>query len=166
MRREKALILSGCDSRPAAVAPAGSNRSVGGGNELDGASGAKGRLGRSASTQAVTRVNAEQASKLAMRKPTLLAMREGRSRWEARATVPAVPPGYVATACVYTGTRRNTGSPPWRSSELQRDAREGQARPRRVTERLVLPLKPVNAGGGKEPQFKDNAARQRVRRVA
>ena len=111
-------------------------------------------------------MNAEQASKLAMRKPTLLAMREGRSRWEVRATVPVVPPGYVATACVYTGRRRNTGSPSQWSGELQRDAREGQARPRRVTERLVVPLKPGNAGGGKGPQFKDNAAKQRVRRVA
>jgi hypothetical protein len=35
-----------------------------------------------------------------------------------------------------------------------------------VTERLVVPSKPVNAGGGKGPQFKDDAARQRVRRVA
>ena len=50
--------------------------------------------------------------------------------------------------------------------EIQRDAREGQARPGRVAERLVVPSKPGNAGGGKEPQFKDNAARRRVRRVA
>ena len=40
-------------------------------------------FGRSANMQAVMRVNAEQASKLAMRKPTLLAMREGRRRWGA-----------------------------------------------------------------------------------
>ena len=42
--------------------------------------------------------------------------------------------------------------------ELQRDAREGQARPRGVAERLAVPLKPGNVGGGKGPQFKDNAA--------
>ena len=78
---------------------------------------------------------------------------------------PAVPPGYVATACMHTGMKRNTGSPSRWRRELQRDAREGQARPRRVTERLVVPLKPGNAGGGKGPQFKDNAARQRVGRV-
>ena len=40
--------------------------------------------------------------------------------------------------------------------ELQRDAREGQARPGRVAERLVVPSKPGNAGGGKGPQFKVN----------
>jgi len=37
-RREKMHVPSGCESRPATVAPAGSNRSVGGGNELDEAS--------------------------------------------------------------------------------------------------------------------------------
>lgn len=49
---------------------------------------------------------------------------------------------------------------------LRPDAREGQAGPDRVAERLGVPLKPDNAGGGKEPQFKDNVARRRVRRVA
>jgi hypothetical protein len=32
-------------------------------------------------------------------------------------------------------------------------ARERQAGPRRKTERLVVPRKPVNAGGGKGPYF-------------
>ncbi len=73
----------------------------------------------------------------------------------------------MATACRHTGTERNTGSPMWREGRaLQPDAREGQAGPDRVAERLVVPLKPDNAGGGKEPQFKDNVARRRVRRVA
>ena len=51
-------------------------------------------------------------------------------------------------------------------SGLQPDAREGQAGTDRVTEGLVVPTKPGNAGGGKGPQFKDNAARRRVGRVA
>jgi hypothetical protein len=34
VRRDKAAIFSGCDSHPAAFAPAGSNRSGGGGNEI------------------------------------------------------------------------------------------------------------------------------------
>jgi hypothetical protein len=38
--------------------------------------------------------------------------------------------------------------------DFQRDAREGQARPTGVTDRLGVPMKPVNAGGGKEPEFK------------
>ncbi len=50
--------------------------------------------------------------------------------------------------------------------DLRPDAREGQAGPDRVAERLGVLLKLDNAGGGKEPQFKDNVARRRVRRVA
>jgi hypothetical protein len=38
--------------------------------------------------------------------------------------------------------------------DSQRDAREGQAGPTGVADRLVVPMKPVNAGGGKEPEFK------------
>jgi hypothetical protein len=50
--------------------------------------------------------------------------------------------------------------------DLRPEAREGQAGPDRVAERPAVPLKPGNAGRGKGPQFKDNAARQRVGRVA
>ena len=39
---------------------------------------------------------------------------------------------------------------------LQPDAREGQAGPTGVADRLVVPLKPGNAGGGKGPEFKIN----------
>ena len=39
----------------------------------------------------------------------------------------------------------------------QPDAREGEAGRRRVAERLVVPMKPGYAGGGKGPQFKTNA---------
>src|ERR1700732_2649865 len=39
----------------------------------------------------------------------------------------------------------------------QPDAREGQAGRAGVAERLVVPRKPGNAGGGKGPQFKTNA---------
>jgi hypothetical protein len=48
------------------VAPAGSYRSGGGGNETVGAFETDGSLGDSASRQAVTRVNVEQASKRPM----------------------------------------------------------------------------------------------------
>ena len=41
----------------------------------------------------------------------------------------------------------------------QPDAREGQAGRTGVAERLVVPLKPGNAGGGKGPQFKTDARR-------
>ncbi len=70
VRRDKVSILSGCNSRPATVAPAGSNRSGGGGNDTAEAFDAKGRVGGSASRQAVTQVNAIEASKLIMWEPT------------------------------------------------------------------------------------------------
>ena len=50
-------------------------------------------MGDLASMQAVTRVNAEQASEKVMRKPTPLNLGEGRRRWRTRAMAPAGPPG-------------------------------------------------------------------------
>src|SRR3954466_5518050 len=63
------------------VAPAGSYRSGGGGNEAAEAFEKTGRSSDSASSQAVTRVNVEQAPKDLMWKPTRLYIGEGRSRW-------------------------------------------------------------------------------------
>src|SRR6202040_1276429 len=51
-------------------APAGSNRSSHGGNEMAEAFEQRSRLGDRASVQAATRVNAEQASKRSMCRPT------------------------------------------------------------------------------------------------
>ena len=70
VRREKALSSCGCEPRPATVAPAGSNRSNGGGNEAVEAFDVEGPSRDLAIMQAVTRVNVEQASKEMMRKPT------------------------------------------------------------------------------------------------
>src|SRR3954465_2469601 len=51
--------------------------------------------------------------------------------------------------------------------DSQPDAREGQAGPPGVADRLVVPSKPGNAGGGKEPEFKVNVGRgTRARRLA
>ena len=41
----------------------------------------------------------------------------------------------------------------------QPDAREGQVGRPGVSERFIVPMKPGNAGGGTEPQFKTNALR-------
>jgi hypothetical protein len=41
--------------------------------------------------------------------------------------------------------------------DVQPEAREGQAGRSGVAERLAVPLKPVNAGGGKGPQFEIDA---------
>ena len=72
----------------------------------------------------------------------------------------------MATACMH-GDGAEHGKPAaMEGSELQPEAREGQPGSQGVAERLVVPRKPGNAGGGKGPQFKDNAARRRVGRLA
>jgi hypothetical protein len=94
VRREKALSSSGCEPRPATVAPAGSNRSNDGGNEVVEAFGVEGPLRDLAIMQAVTRVNVEQASKWLMRKPTRRKGGEGCHRWGSERNMhPPVPPG-------------------------------------------------------------------------
>ena len=72
----------------------------------------------------------------------------------------------MATACVEEEMRRNTGNPGGDGSDHQPAAREGQAGPPGVADRLVVPLKPGNAGGGKGPQFKDNVEVARAGRLA
>jgi len=64
--------------------------------------------------------------------------------------------GVVATACT-PGKRAQHGKPHSVVRDDRPDAREGQAGRRGVTERLVVSLKPGNAGGGKGPQFKTDA---------
>jgi len=64
--------------------------------------------------------------------------------------------GVVATACTQ-GKRTQHGKPHDVLSDEQPDACEGWAGRHGVTERLVLPMKPGNAGGGKGPQFRTNA---------
>jgi len=78
VRRERRWFTAGESPARELFAPPGSNRSGGGGNEAVGASGVEGRLGDLASMQAVTRVNAEQASKRLMQEPTHRDFGEGR----------------------------------------------------------------------------------------
>jgi group II intron reverse transcriptase/maturase len=49
--------------------------------------------------------------------------------------------------------------------DLQPDAREGQVGPDGVAERLVVPLKPGNAGGGKGPWFKADVGKSESREI-
>jgi len=99
-------------------------------------------------------VNAEQASKLASWQPTQQMGGEGRRDEGLRATaLPCPATGVMATACLHREDGRNTGNPNGGRRAAQPDAREGQAGPCGVADRLVVPLKPGNAGGGKEPDF-------------
>ena len=65
----------------------------------------------------------------------------------------------MVTACRHRGNCGNTGNPMRREARSQPDAREGQAGPHRVADRLVVPLKPGNSGGGKGPEFKKDDCR-------
>src|SRR5262249_18211987 len=115
---------------PGENAPAGSNRSNCGGNEAVEASGDQRvtKYGDVASVQAVTRVNAEQASKRTMRGPTRppfsgKADMVGGAR--AEAMNPAAAPGYWRQH-VHKESTRNTGSPmAWFGRTNRTPAREG-----------------------------------------
>jgi len=63
----------------------------------------------------------------------------------------------VVVAARTQGKRTQHGKPQRVTRDGQPDAREGQAGRAGVAERLVVPLKPGNAGGGKGRQFKTNA---------
>ena len=61
--------------------------------------------------QAITRVNAEQTSKRAMREPTCRTDGEGRRRSSYGRHGSTGPAGVVAMACVKEESTGNTGSP-------------------------------------------------------
>src|SRR5271167_967460 len=115
-------------------------------------------IGDRASVQAATRVNAEQTSKRSMCRPTRKWNRGRLTRMgDFRATnTPICCTGVVAAACTQ-GKRAQHGKPRRAIRDDQPDAREGQAGRAGVAERLVVPLKPGNAGGGKGPWFKTDA---------
>ena len=123
--------------------------------------GKRAAMGGSASTQAATRVNAEQASKRPMRRPTRRLVGEGCQRPETPPKIvanehkPVASAGVVAAACVQEERRSNTGSPVGGAHASTGNPR-GPAWADRVAERLVVPGKPGNAGGGKEPQVERN----------
>ena len=96
-------------------------------------------------------MNAEQASKRLMQEPARrvigMAAADGAVRAnEAHQTCRGNGDGKHAKL-----TSSNTGSPSGDRSEDQLAARESQAGPYGVTERLVVLMKPGNAGGGKGP---------------
>ena len=67
--------------------------------------------------------------------------------------------GVLAAACVQEGDSSNTGSPDGGAHAPTGNPR-GPAWAGGVAERLVVPGKPGNAGGGKGPQFERGAARR------
>src|SRR5271169_6709070 len=114
-------------------------------------------FGDRASVQAATRVNAEQAPKRSMCRPTRPPNRGRLIRsGEMSRITPSRCTGVLAAACTQ-GKRAQHGKPQRVIRDDQPDAREGQAGRTGVAERPAVPMKPGNVGGGKGPQFKINA---------
>ena len=105
--------------------------------------------------RAVTRVNIVQAPKSSTQKPTRHNNGEGRrDRGSERDTHPIGLPGYVMTARAredLCATREVCLGACRMAFRRQRLAREGQSRPRQMTDGFAVPMKPGNSGGGKGP---------------
>ena len=105
-------------------------------------------------------MNAEQAPKAMMWEPTRQHNGEGRRPWRIGGNTPRSD----ATQGSHRGSGDGMsahGDPAQHvkpqaveARDLQPDAREGQAGPAGVTDRLVVPPKPGNSGRGKGPEFK------------
>ena len=108
----------------------------------------------SASIQAVTRVNVEQASKRAMREPTRLKYGEGRRCWGRESDRRTQRNRRGSDDGMYARGPSATREASRGGLCSQPNTREGAFGPREVAERPVVPKKPGNAGGGKGPQFK------------
>lgn len=81
-------------------------------------------------------------------------MGKAASRGKQATNAPRDSAGVETTAWT-EGICRNHGKPSAAAMATQPAAREGQAGPRTVAERLVVAAKPGNSGGAKGPQFKD-----------
>jgi hypothetical protein len=138
VRRAKTRSSSGCESRPAVVAPAGSNGSSRGGNEAAEAFGVEGRRGRLGKLTGHNDENAEQDPKQLMQRPTQPQIWGRLPRSGKRAKhAPDCSVGAWAMACQEEEDRSKTGSPiTWSQDQLE--AREGQTGHGRVAERLVM----------------------------
>jgi hypothetical protein len=86
--------------------------------------------------------------------------RSGKAEVDGRGTselASVEPAGVVATTCRQRGPDATREAPAVIAVKDQLVTRERQTGPYGVAERLVLPMKPGNAGGGKGPQLKGNA---------
>lgn len=106
-------------------------------------------------------VHVGQASKRIMRKLTFK-LRRGKLVWLVKRATHATghSAGVVAVARMYReidATREVLGS--GRQQRSKPEIREDRTGRLRMTDGLVRPAKPGNAGGGKEPEFKVNAKR-------
>ena len=132
---------------------AGSNQSGEGGNEFVEVLCVKVTPGDRANMQAGTRVNAEQASKstVAEADPSDIWGRPMPLGETAIASNGSA--GVMAPACMEEEIDGTREAPAVGGRGSQPELREEQAGPFGVADRLVLLMKPGNAGGRKEPDF-------------
>jgi hypothetical protein len=98
---------------------------------------------------AITRVKPEQASKVQLRMPTRPRIGEGSTDGEVGSTAPVRSAGVVGMAR-RKGDAGNVGDPlGWNVSSIA-----AAMRTRWESERVIVPLKPCNGGGGKDPCFR------------
>src|SRR3974377_2537651 len=111
VRRDKAALSSGCKSHPATLQPEAAGAAMEVTKWLK-PSESVSRIGDSASVQADTRWNAEQAPKRTMRRPTRQPSRGRLTRLgvNERRSAPSRCAGVVATACTQ-GKRTQHGKP-------------------------------------------------------
>src|SRR5271170_1856170 len=107
------------------------------------------RIGDRASVQAATQVNAEQASKRTMCRPTRRPFRGRLIRLGAMSEDYAHPLHRGSGGSMYTRKAHATREAPMRDQDDQPDAREGQAGRTGVAERPAVPLKLGNTGEGR-----------------
>src|SRR5215475_13495443 len=110
------------------------------------------------------KVNAVQAPKRVMQELTRRESREGRSLWESTSEQSHWSCRGIGDGMQTQATRRNTGSPSGDCGWDQPATRERQAGLSGVAERLAVPRKPGNAGGGKGPQLEGDATSNEGRR--
>src|SRR5271169_3738074 len=118
------------------------------------------RIGDRASVQAATRVNAEQASKRSMCRPTRYPFRGRLTRLGGMSEEHTQPlhRGSGGRACTQ-GKRTQHGKPQCVIRMINRTPVRDRAGRTGVAERPAVPMKLGNTGGGKGPQFKTDARR-------
>lgn len=120
----------------------------------------KSTLGGRATLQAVTRVKLEQASKATMWTPTRRMSGEGRVDWEEpgagaryRTTVSTSRATGVGSTACKEGSLRQWGRPGVVAGVASCERRRKGRRTIWASERVMVPAKPGNSGGGKGPYF-------------
>src|SRR5271170_1157986 len=93
-----------------------------------------------------------------MQEPTRHGFGEGRSRWNRTSEQASISPaGVVATACRPRGPYATREVPAVIAVRIDRQLVRDRPGRLGMAERLVVLMKPGNAGGGKGPQLKADA---------